>query len=218
MLRAEEMPYSLETARLSLRAFELADGPALLAAIEEGREPFERWLEWPAACRTARDAAAYCRRARGLFDLGQDFRYAIVSRADDALVGGIAMHAPDARSGRCVLDFWVRPSFSRRGIGAEAVRALTERSFAAGAARVELLVEPNNRASRALAAHVGFRQEGVLRGMLVRAGRPRDVAVYGLLPEDWRRLAAPFRSHERLTPIRDARAECDEREPVSARA
>jgi RimJ/RimL family protein N-acetyltransferase len=217
MLRAHELPYRLETERLTLRAFQLDDGPALLTALEDGREPFERWLEWPMACRTVADADAYCRRARGLFDLAQDFRYAIVTRADEALVGGIAMHAPDARSGRCVLDFWVRPSATRRGIAAEALRAITEATFAAGAARVELLVEPNNRPSRSLAAHVGFRQEGVLRGMLMRAGRPRDVVVYGLLPEDWRRLVAPSRSHERLSPLhRDDRVE--EAEPLSARA
>jgi RimJ/RimL family protein N-acetyltransferase len=224
MLRAEEMSYRLETERLTLRAFDLEDGPALLAAIDEGREPFERWLEWPTSCRTVRDAATYCRRARGLFDLGQDFRYAIFARAEGALVGGIAMHAPDARSGRCVLDFWVRPSFARRGIAAEALRAVTGASFAAGAVRVELLVEPNNRPSRSLAMNVGFRQEGVLRGMLVRAGRPRDVVIYGLLPDDWRRLAAPAKSHERLSPLQVVRAERDERierdepEPMSARA
>ncbi len=202
MLRADELPYSLATERLTLRAFEPADGAALLAAIDEGREVFERWLEWPTSCRTMRDAVAYCRRARGLFDLAQDFRYALVTRDDARFVGGIAMHAPDLRSARCVLDFWVRPSAARRGFAAEALRAITQLSFAAGAARVEILVEPNNRPSRALATHVGFRQEGVLRAMLVRAGRARDVAIYGVLPEDWRRLGSPSKSHERLCPVR----------------
>jgi RimJ/RimL family protein N-acetyltransferase len=51
-------------------------------------------------------------------------------------------------------------------------------------ARVEVTIEAENRASRATAEAVGFREEGFLRSYMRIAGERRDMLMYGLLPGD----------------------------------
>jgi RimJ/RimL family protein N-acetyltransferase len=54
----------------------------------------------------------------------------------------------------------------------------------AGLARVEALVESDNRASQRVLESVGFRREGHLRSYLVLNTRRADALIYSLLPSD----------------------------------
>jgi len=46
-------------------------------------------------------------------------------------------------------------------------------------------IEPENLASRRLAAKLGFTEEGTLRDWLCVAGEFRSVVMYSLLPTEW---------------------------------
>jgi RimJ/RimL family protein N-acetyltransferase len=50
--------------------------------------------------------------------------------------------------------------------------------------RLELIAEPANEPSCAVAERAGFRREGILRAYMDTATGRRDVAMYSLLPED----------------------------------
>ena len=72
----------------------------------------------------------------------------------------------------------------------EAARAVLHRCFTKmNMHRVEAIIEPENTASRALAAKLGFVQEGgLMRDRLCVAGEYRSVLMYGLLEPDWARV------------------------------
>ena len=66
-----------------------------------------------------------------------------------------------------------------------AVRLLSGWAFSElGVDRIEVIVDPRNAASRAVAERAGFRFEGVLRSYVVIKDRRRDMAMYSLLRTD----------------------------------
>jgi RimJ/RimL family protein N-acetyltransferase len=63
------------------------------------------------------------------------------------------------------------------------VRLITAFGFdELGASRIELLAEPENAASVAVAERAGFHREGLLRDSIVIKGVTHDVFMYTLLP------------------------------------
>ena len=53
-----------------------------------------------------------------------------------------------------------------------------------GLRRIELWIEPENRASLAVAEAAGFVREGLLRSFMVIAGERRDMLMYSRLADD----------------------------------
>jgi len=83
------------------------------------------------------------------------------------------------------IGYWTAPEARGRGLTSDALRTLTRWFLGdAGAARVELVVEPANVGSVRVAEAAGFTREGVLRQRFVLRGRRADVVMYSMLPGD----------------------------------
>lgn len=52
-------------------------------------------------------------------------------------------------------------------------------------ARVEMTTTPDNGPTRGLAAHLGFTEEGLLRGRNLERGQRVDLVMFGLLRAEW---------------------------------
>jgi len=84
--------YRIHTPRLVIRCYEPADAPLLQSAIAESLEHLLPWMPWahdepePLQAKVER-----LRRFRGMFDLGQDFVYAILDRDEARLLGGTGL-------------------------------------------------------------------------------------------------------------------------------
>ncbi|MEO8477874.1 MAG: GNAT family protein [Actinomycetota bacterium] len=82
-----------------------------------------------------------------------------------------------------------------RGIGREAVAQLTAKLFEAGDVhRVQLSTDVGNSAMRRVAEFLGFGFEGVLRGFMPSAERPRDFAMYGMTQTDFQDVKSTWAS------------------------
>lgn len=72
-----------------------------------------------------------------------------------------------------------------RRVAQRAVRLLVVYAFGElGLDRLQVAVDPENRASARVAIRSGFRREGLLRGGATLQGERRDLAVYGLRRDD----------------------------------
>jgi RimJ/RimL family protein N-acetyltransferase len=109
--------------------------------------------------------------------------YAIADPAGDRLLGAVGLSHPRPERRQLELGYWVAPWARGRGVATAATRALAERAFAAGTARLELLTHEENTASQRVALAAGFRHEGIRRA----AGTARDGGRYDLVA--WVRLA-----------------------------
>lgn len=84
-------------------------------------------------------------------------------------------------------------AFAGRGHVTEAVRLLVDYLFATKKQhRIQLVIVPENGASRRIAEKCGFILEGTVRGAFFNDGRSQDVVLYSLLrtdPRPWRAAA-----------------------------
>ena len=75
--------------------------------------------------------------------------------------------------------------FAGRGYTTEAVQMLVDYLFGAKKQhRIQLVIVPENAASRRIAEKCGFTQEGTARGAFFNDGRNQDVLIYSLLRDD----------------------------------
>jgi RimJ/RimL family protein N-acetyltransferase len=104
---------------------------------------------------------------------------------DGLVVGGIGMslNRPGYR-GR--IGYWVARHARGAGICTRALRLLSRWALIdLELARLDLITDPDNRASQRVAEKVGYRREGVLRSHLRHPdGRMRDSVIFSLLPGD----------------------------------
>jgi RimJ/RimL family protein N-acetyltransferase len=195
-------PPTLHTPRLVLRAFVPADGDAV-AALAGEREiasttlniphPYERPM---ADAWIASHAAAYA--------AGTGVTFAMVARDGDVLVGAMGL-ARSPRFRNAELGYWVGVPYWGRGYATEAVRAVLDWAFAAapeglGLHRVHAAHLTRNPSSGRVMQKAGMRWEGCRREHVLKWDRFEDLAIYGVLAEEWRAMrAAPDATGERAT-------------------
>jgi len=108
-----------------------------------------------------------------------------LSRPGSRFIGMVNYHARQPWNRRLAVGWILIPEAERRGYMREAMVALIDHCFnALDTHRVEAEIEPANARSVALAAHLGFRREGLLRDRLQVGGVPRSVEMWALLRPD----------------------------------
>ena len=181
-----DLPSTLHSERLLLRVPQAGDGPALHAAVAESMPELRRFLAslpWVAADQSIERSEIYCRTAQANFVARRDMPYLLFEKASGQLVGCSGLHRPEWATPKLEVGYWVRSSCSGKGFVSEAVAALTELAFGAlHAARLELITDAENTASRRLALRCGFVLEGVLRHeRRAPDGSLRNTCVYARL-------------------------------------
>jgi ribosomal-protein-alanine N-acetyltransferase len=170
-----------------LRYPQMSDYPAWASLRSESREFLAPWEPTWAPDELSR--AAFRRRIRRYQrEIRSDLAYPFfVFRTDDnALIGGCTLS--NVRRGvtqSTALGYWIGERHARHGYMNAALRAILPFVFRVLALhRVEAACIPENEASRALLAKLGFREEGRARRYLQINGEWRDHLLYALLEDD----------------------------------
>jgi RimJ/RimL family protein N-acetyltransferase len=160
---------------LVLRPFTLDDVPAIAAACQDPE--IQHWIPVIPRPYTEEHAREFVEGA------GQE-SLAVVH--DGRLVGAIGMRINDFGVGH--IGYWCARETRGRGLTTRALRLLCRHGFDdRGLGRLELITDPDNRASQRVAEKVGFQREGVLRSHLRHPdGRRRDSVMFSLLPGELR--------------------------------
>jgi RimJ/RimL family protein N-acetyltransferase len=141
-----------------------------------------RWTRAPSPYRE-RDALEWLMTLPTQMRRGDAIALAVTDADDGGLLGSIDLRVRGEGRGEFgyVVADWAR----RRGVGTRALRLFSGYAFEQlGLERLELLVQPDNEPSLALALRAGFTREGLLRmHSIVRGGR-RDMVMLSLLPGD----------------------------------
>ncbi|HEY7682083.1 MAG TPA: GNAT family protein [Gemmatimonadales bacterium] len=167
-----------------LRPLELADAPALLAAITAHREELDPWLRWSRAIQTPADAAAFIAQFTAKLTRGEGFHLGL--RADQRLLGGVICWSINRDHRNAEVGYWLIPDARGQGLATAATRAVVQHLFQVERLhRVELQCAVTNDPSRRLAERLGFQFEGVRRESHWLSTRFVDHAVYGALATDW---------------------------------
>jgi ribosomal-protein-serine acetyltransferase len=169
---------------LELRSVAPADATALDALIAADRERLARFMPW-AAGQTVHSTREFIAAALEQEAAENGFQAVVV--ADGEVAGTVGFHRIDRHNLTTSIGYWLAARYEGRGLMSAAVEALIAHAFEAwGLHRVELRIAPQNERSRALAARLGFTEEGVLRGAERFGDEHRDLIMHSLLAPEWR--------------------------------
>jgi ribosomal-protein-alanine N-acetyltransferase len=179
---------SLQTGRLTLRPYTMADIPAFLPLIG-AREVAATTLRipHPYSENQARDFVALAEKDNAT---GACLRLCIVVRDSGLICGGIGlMIEPDHR--RAELGYWLGAPHWGKGYATEAAREIVRYGFETlDLHRIHACYFAGNEASRRVLEKIGMRYEGCLRAHTLKWGQFLDHVLYGMLAEDWKNSAA----------------------------
>lgn len=164
----ELRPWSLSTADLALVQEASTDDLIPMNTISStfSREAATRFVErqW----RRAADRTGY--------------PMVIVRRRDHTPLGSIGLWLKDIDEGRASLGYWVVRSARGHGVAAQALTAMATWALEElHIPRLQLYIEPWNRASIRTAERAGFECEGLLRSWQKVGDRRRDMFMYARL-------------------------------------
>ena len=135
--------------RATLRAAQFpADAPALRALIEE-------YLVWLACDLTYQHVDAELAHLATVY--GEPHGFMLVAHSEGQMVGCAGMKRIDAVTGE-MKRLYVKPTFQRRGCGADLVAAVVARAHASGIERLLLDAAPPTVNAQALYLRAGFRE------------------------------------------------------------
>ena len=131
-------------------------------------------------------ALAYVERQRQRLKDGEGYSFAIAN-GRDRVIGAIGLWTRDVDLGRAALGYWIVGSARGSGYAAKALAALAGWAFDVLAVpRLELYIEPGNRASTSTALRAGFTNEGLLRSWQEVAGERKDMLMFSRVLPDGR--------------------------------
>jgi RimJ/RimL family protein N-acetyltransferase len=146
-----------------LDGFTLDDAEAHLAGEDE--EHARRFGWYPARSTPATVRSAIVRWQQEWRSGGTRRAFATRIVATGELVGGCELRVIEPRLAH--VSYWTIPAHRRLGFAGRAVRLATDYAFAElGVERLEILVAPDNVASRRVAFRAGFVEEGIVAGEL----------------------------------------------------
>lgn len=173
----------------SLRVGELRllapyDAAALLDLMNSDRDHFEQWLPWARELHTVDDARGFIARGTERYvEFGTPW---IGIWLDDVMAGGVLFWPVDDMGEHVELGYWLAGWAGHRGIMTNAVAAIVDYCFdELHLNKVAIRCVPENEASCGIPQRLGFTQEGLLRQQISLDGNRYDLAVYGMLSDDW---------------------------------
>jgi ribosomal-protein-alanine N-acetyltransferase len=112
---------------------------------------------------------------------GRAVYWAMRSLADDQFIGVCDLSEIDRRHHRAEVGFMLGRDAWGQGYAMEAMQAVLSYAATHGLRRLVARTHLGNRRSDSLLEKLGFREEGLLRGHVLRDGERRDCRLFGLL-------------------------------------
>jgi RimJ/RimL family protein N-acetyltransferase len=179
MTERGEQP-TLTGPRVRLRPWRTDDVPAVVAACQ-GPE-IQRWTQVPVPYRQENAEEFVSEIAAATWAEGGAL-FAVEPRDGGPLIASIGLFPPT--DGYAEAGYWTVAAHRGQGYTAEALRVLTGWAFdSLGLRRLELLVDPANTGSLAVARSAGFLAESTIRQRFLHRGEPSDVVLHARIAAD----------------------------------
>jgi ribosomal-protein-serine acetyltransferase len=142
-------------------------------------------VPWVAFEHEPADVLPFIRATRRQLGENNGLQTAIVDPGG-RIVGMVGFHGVDWMHRTSSIGYWLARDEQGRGTMTEAVRAYVDYGFATlKVNRISIRAAVENARSRAIPQRLGFREEGVLRGVERIGERTLDGVVYAMLAADW---------------------------------
>ena len=165
-----------------VRPHEADDIAPMFAAIGESTATVGRWMSWCNPGYSLHDATAWFERSAKAWATDGDREFGIFDAASREVLGCVGINQINRLNNFANMGYWVRSSREGQGVASTAARLASGYAFAElGLARIEIVVLPDNTASRRVAEKIGAHFECLARNRLQFKGTTRDAAMYSLV-------------------------------------
>jgi len=169
---------------LALRLIEKHHAGEHFARVDAERERLGRWLSW-AQHPTPESVSDRVQRSLRRFASGDGWRTELCWRSEP--VGSIWLHGLDGPGGSTEIGYWLAAAHEGKGLITRSLELLLRYFFSErGLSRVSVGLDPRNERSLSVTRRLGLEPEAILRRVHVDGdGAVSDLAMFGLLREDW---------------------------------
>ncbi len=168
---------------LAVRLAELHHAESIYRLVESDRAHLSRWVPWTAEATresVAQLVAAELRR----FGSGGGWRAELCHEGRP--VGLLWLHDWGGAGGSTEVGYLLAKEHEGKGLVTRALRGLMRHFFEErGVGRVAIGLDPRNERSLRVVQRLGLKPEAVLRRVILVDGEPSDLAMFGLLREEF---------------------------------
>ena len=183
--KAKQIATQFETARLHIRASQLADLDATYVLANASAAALYEWMPWAHPTPLLDSMQHYFASVEAKWASREMLDFQWCDKATGALIGKGGFHHIDWAIPKFEIGYWLGSAYVGQGYCTEAAKGLV--NFAKtelAARRIEIRSQPNNTASRRVAERAGFTLEGINRQALLGAdGILKDACMYALVVE-----------------------------------
>jgi len=174
--------YQIITSEFVLRLVDAEESEALQQLVT--RSPsLHQWVEWCHADFSVNEADRFILATRLNWVKSDAYGFGIFRRSDDALVGMVAINELYQTFNMASLGYWLADEYQHQGYARKALLALCEFCFdILKLTRLEIVCDPDNLASQKLATACGAKFETLAANRFIFNGKPKQGAVYSIIP------------------------------------
>jgi RimJ/RimL family protein N-acetyltransferase len=170
--------------RVRLREFRMADLDDSMAVVADDR--VTQWLSFDSLTRTQQQERLAGIAERAANRPRREYYLAVTKRDDDRLIGFARLGLDGVNAAK--LGYAIAYDHWGNGYATDASRSFIRFGFETlGLHRISAAVGPDNVASIAVVARLGFGHEGRIRDHVYTNGAWRDSELYSILEHEWRR-------------------------------
>ncbi|MBL1277922.1 MAG: GNAT family N-acetyltransferase [Ectothiorhodospiraceae bacterium] len=172
----------IEGNKIGIRKFQTDDIAPFHMAVKESVEHLHEFMPWCHPEYSIQESKLWVESRGPAWDSGQDYSFIVYSTKDHELLGGVDINQINSSHKVGNIGYWVRKKSLRLGVATEAVSLISGFGFGSlELNRLEIVMLPNNVASRKVAEKSGAKYEGVLQKRLLVRGEALDACMYSLV-------------------------------------
>ncbi|EEY98407.1 putative ribosomal-protein-serine acetyltransferase [Vibrio sp. RC586] len=174
--------FQIVTQRLQLRLIAADEVDDLVHCIRQS-QALHQWVDWCHALFSKQEAELFIQATRLNWVKAEAYGFGVFERQTQTLVGMVAINEFYHTFNMASLGYWIADAHQRHGYGREALTALILFCFERlELTRLEIVCDPENVPSQALALKCGAVQEQLALNRFLYAGDPKAGIVFSLIP------------------------------------
>lgn len=168
--------------KIRIRTFSSEDTTLFHTAATESIEHMYKFMPWCHPEYSIEESTLWVTTRAEAWNSAEEYSFVIYSADNTELLGGVAINQINATHKIGNIGYWVRKQALNKGVATEAVLLIANLGFnSLGLLRQEIVMLPDNQASRKVAEKAGAKYEGIMQKRLLIHGQAYDACMYSLI-------------------------------------
>jgi ribosomal-protein-serine acetyltransferase len=171
---------------IKLEEIDFPHAESLFELVDRNRIHLRPWFPWVDFMASAEHFRKFIDGTHKRVTDGTEISYII--KVDGATAGRIGVYSIDRQNNNGSIGYWVGKEYEGKSIVTESVKAIIDHAFQSiGLHRIEIRCAIHNERSQAVPERLNFIKEGVLRQAEKLGDQYRDIVLYSMLKQDWKK-------------------------------